>query len=239
MIHTDHKPLLLLPLQDCQSLALSWVTNVSPSKGKSYQRLIRSLTGIESIQDRFETLSIRFGAQYSNCTSDNPLVKMINSYNTNLLPLNESSLIRKQIHYPAGYKKYIRLQSSTTSLNEAMKQRKYLNISKIITKNDRINLIKPSSRHKKSLIDVSLHIKDKFFSFQAIQWRMSSLMFGQLCPVCNKKFYHTHTSRCLQLFNTDDLFTFKTSNDLIKRLRNIIDLINPGYIPKSYRSIRS
>ena len=119
------------------------------------------------------------------------------------------------------------------TISEAMKIRRYQNISKALTRNDRIRLIKEKSRHKLSLVDVSLHIKNKFYSNQAMYWRMNSLMFGKKCSICKEKFYYTHTERCLGLKNTDELFSFDTIPQLIKRLRTIIKLVDPSFLLSS------
>jgi hypothetical protein len=239
MISTITKPNDLKPLQEIQNTALAWVINVGPNQGRIYQRLIRSLTGIESVSERFKILSIRFGQHYTKCISSNPIVQLVKYFNSNNSQFTSSSLIRNQIHYPAGFKKYIREKSTippgnALTLNQAMKIQTLKNLSKILTKNDRISLIKSESRHENSLADVSLYIKPKFFANQAIRWRLSSLMFGQKCPVCSERFFHTHVVRCLNMNNPDELFKFELIPQLIKQLKQIMKRVNPDYLSSSY-----
>ncbi|OMJ15631.1 hypothetical protein AYI70_g7141 [Smittium culicis] len=58
-------------LEQVQQDSLAWVVGTSKFKGTSLKRLIRSLTGIESINDRLETLLIKFGVHITKCTQSN------------------------------------------------------------------------------------------------------------------------------------------------------------------------
>ncbi|OMJ18110.1 hypothetical protein AYI70_g5545 [Smittium culicis] len=55
-----------------QLIALAWVIGISVKSGNMHQRMYRSLKGIESIKDRFETLLVKFGIHVSKCSVNNP-----------------------------------------------------------------------------------------------------------------------------------------------------------------------
>lgn len=225
-------------IQNLQLKALGWVVSASDHHSKQYQRLIQSLTGIESVADRFETLGIRFGLHYATSSPSNPLKLMAHAITNNQIFANTKSLIRKQIHRPKGYLQYVAENSKKPpeeqiSLTMAMSQRKIINISKISTRKDRIALISKDSRHEKTGADVSIYMKNRFFANQAIRWRMNTLCIGSKCPICHKHFYFTHADKCFGFKDTDALFQFHTQKALIQRLSALISAIRPEILPLS------
>ena len=238
MMSVSCKSSLLKPLQKIQTESLTWIANTSNHNGRIFQRLLHSVMGIESISVRFDSLRIRFGKHYAVSQMDNPLKVLVRLYTSKYITLKKTSLVYNQIHLAPGFRKFIRINSELPpnehiTLSEYMYNRKIENLSKYYTQTDRIKLISPSSRHPKSAIDISLYIRNKFFSFQAIYWRMSTFLCKSKCPVCLNDFHHTHVSKCLKLQNTDNLFTFETIPQLINQLKLIITKVKPDLLVRS------
>ncbi|OLY81761.1 hypothetical protein AYI68_g4129 [Smittium mucronatum] len=106
--------------------------------------------------------------------------------------------------------------------------RKLKNLSKALSDSDRIRLIRPESRHPKTLADVSFYLSTKFLITQAIRWRMSIYGFGTVCPVCKEVFRFTHVERCLRIKNFDKYFVFSKKKKLEIELKKLIELSPPS-----------
>ncbi|OLY83577.1 hypothetical protein AYI68_g2279 [Smittium mucronatum] len=94
----------LLKIEDFKKLeilqqdSLSWVVGTSNKNGRKYHRLIKSLTGIEPIKDRFKTLLIKFDINLSKVDDQNPLKLLILFYENSTHFKPNKSLIGKGIH---------------------------------------------------------------------------------------------------------------------------------------------
>ncbi|KAK9767701.1 hypothetical protein K7432_002268 [Basidiobolus ranarum] len=215
-----------------QQQALGWVVNASKYHSKQYQRLIQSLTGIESIHNRFETLGIRFGLHYIKASPTNPLRDLVAAIECKTVIACPTSLVIANIHKPDGFQKYLKenekhAPGTQVPLSAAMAERKLQNISRVFSKRDRVGKIAATSRHSHSHADVSLYINDTFFAFQAIRWRMNTLCIGSRCPRCQQYFYFNHAEKCFGFKDTDALFQFHSQKALKLRLAALILAIRP------------
>jgi hypothetical protein len=227
-------PNLLSPLESLQQEALGWVCSSSKTMSSRFERLIRSITAVESIKDRFETLGIRFGYHFEKSNESNPIRVLVQAMMNNRdMCDNTQAFVWKQIHCRPLYKS---AKTQPLPLKVFLKHRRLLNVSASDpkSKSDRIRLIQPSSRHQSSLSDISIHLKHLAYSKLAIYWRFSSLASGSKCPVCQQTFHHTHASKCLGLHDTDLLFDFKSIKALSLRLGEIITKVRPDFQLPTY-----
>ncbi|PVU96351.1 hypothetical protein BB561_001251, partial [Smittium simulii] len=161
--------------------------------------------------------------------TDNLLVDLVNKIESYSIKIIPKSLIHKKIVRLPDYAKIkaeISISSkdqSKTVLNNEMHKLKKLNLN--IGQDTRASLVTDKTTNKKNYMDVCMFMKSKLSCLRAIKWRMSTLGYATVCPVCKNPFRHTHVERCLKIKNTDMLFDFKTMDKLDKRLSNIIDLV--------------
>ncbi|OMJ10723.1 hypothetical protein AYI70_g10156 [Smittium culicis] len=94
-------PLMSIALKDTefdlieavQERSLAWVMGTSDHSGHQYRRLFRSLSGIESIVDRFETLQIQFGIHVANSSANR--IKYLNKSSRHRISAADVSLYIK------------------------------------------------------------------------------------------------------------------------------------------------
>ncbi|OMJ11001.1 hypothetical protein AYI69_g10029 [Smittium culicis] len=203
-------------LESVQEKPLAWVMGSSEHSGHQYRRLIRSLSGIESLIDRFETLQIKFGIHVSICSTNNPLLELISQIEMNKTLASNKSLIKNDIHHHDEFKKI------KPNMRNKGFVRKYLYKRKVgllfITRSDsyRIIYFNKNIRHRRLAADVSLYIKDKELSKLAIKWRMSTIFFKKICVACKNPFRLSHLKDCFNVTGTDEVFDFKDINILEK-----------------------
>ena len=226
LIHCLGDPSILLPLHSLQVQALAWVVGCSDKVASQYKRLISSLCAVESIDDRFSTLAIKFVSHLEKSHSTNPLAHLIQLRKVFTLEFSPSALVSRNIFNPPVFTSFQSMLADSTH-DAALQSLKLITLSKTSSSTDRISLIKPKSRHPKSLVDVSFYFKSKRLADQALRWRMNRFCLGAKCPKCLKAFYHTHVPRCFSITDTDDLFSFDSQPALQLRLTNLLYSIMP------------
>ncbi|OLY85046.1 LINE-1 reverse transcriptase-like protein [Smittium mucronatum] len=214
------------PIVEAQIAGLTWVTGVSIFHGKQYRRLISSLCGIESVPDRLEALGIRFCHSLKSASNSNVLINLLDLIRLKGIYTFPRAYVTFKIENLQAYSANYRLIS--LDMEKYLYEVKLKNLSKTLTISDRIHLIRPESRHPRTLADVSFYLSTKFLITQAIRWRMSSYGFGTDCPICHQKFKFTHVKRCLGILNFDKYFIFSKKKKLEIELKKLIELAPPS-----------
>ncbi|OMJ21115.1 putative RNA-directed DNA polymerase from transposon BS [Smittium culicis] len=222
-------PLMSIALKDTefdlieavQERSLAWVLGSSDHSGHQYRRLFRSLSGIESIVDRFETLQIKFGIHVANSSASNPLYELISQIEINNSMASNESLIKNNIHNHSEFRIIKPNIKKNGYIRNYLCKRKVGLLSITRSDSDRIKYLNKSSRHRRSAADVSLYVKDKFLSRLAIKWRMSTIFFKKTCVKCKNPFRISHLNDCFNVTGTDELFNFRDISELENRLKYI------------------
>ncbi|PWA01624.1 hypothetical protein BB558_002268 [Smittium angustum] len=93
-------------IQKVQTKALGLITDCSESTGKQYRSLTHSITAIEEIEDRADTLGIIFGFHYYKLSYNNPLKKLVPKFGTVFRDRN--ALISSGIHKSRKFQKILK-----------------------------------------------------------------------------------------------------------------------------------
>ncbi|OMJ18302.1 hypothetical protein AYI69_g7087, partial [Smittium culicis] len=151
-------------LESVQEKSLAWVMGSTEHSGRQYRRLFRSLSGIESVIDRFETLQIKFGIHVSKSSAKNPLNELISQIEMNKTLANSKSLIKNDIQ---NHDEFTIIKSNIKNngfIRNHLYKRKVGLLTITRSDTDRIKYLNKNSRHRRSAADVSLYIKDKDLS---------------------------------------------------------------------------
>ncbi|PVU98884.1 hypothetical protein BB559_001194, partial [Furculomyces boomerangus] len=157
--------------------ALGWILCVSSHYITIFKRLGHSLTALEPIKERFESLLIRFGFHYEGLAVNNPLKTLCTAADRFEIQFTRLSLIAKGIHMNPRYLNLVEDIPLERSSRKELLEKKLFELrkdlfSKTKTVTDRIGKILPESRHPSNYTDISLNLSNRFIAMYAIKYRM-------------------------------------------------------------------
>ncbi|PVZ98529.1 hypothetical protein BB558_005468 [Smittium angustum] len=210
----------LKPLEEVQIKAIAWILGCSKNAAEHYTRLVHSITGLETVFDRLETLSILFVYSYRRLDRLNPLLQLVGYITDYPDGIASKSFVGWKIHYPPVFRRFIDKYWMESSLSGALYERKVdlLSVVDKKSKSDRIRLITRGARHPVTGADVSMYIGNKYLSMLAFKWRLSTIYYGTKCKKCRKNFTYKHARGCYGIVDMDQYFDFKKMKLLCKNL---------------------
>jgi hypothetical protein len=200
---------ILSKLVELQKDAMKWIVHSNSTT------IAERLTGVGTIQFRWESLKCRFAQHLQTTASSNPIRRLLNLKPTT--PDDVTNVLSKH----KIYDEWKQLDPKTKkddypTLTDYLKKKRADHLRDHYS-GPLVAYMKDPSIH--SFHDTSLDCEDR----RAISWRLNNLFFGKKCPSCSERFHRGHLKTCNILQDNNLYYTsstdyeFQLCQDGIKR----------------------
>ena len=166
--------------------------------------MLRSLTGLGTLQQRFQELAARFTYHLDLLSPSNPARILMSACSpSSLLRLCSRHDLRTELDLAEE-------RISPLRLSEFFGQKRLGRLERTSTLCRNITV---SCRKKPSFVDSALLIRNAKLRKLALSWRRNVFGIGSICQVCSRSFNRGHVSSCClagpSILSLDDLLNLK------------------------------